>query len=197
MVADTPLAQAIAKIDSANSADPNLEFCPVQQAEVPKELLYSLRMSQCLADFCPQASEHLQIAARAQHIERWKSPRTDYPDGKKGYKQWRSQLSLMHANRTAELMAACGYNNDDCERVKFLVQKRQLRRDPETQTLEDVICLVFLKYYFQPFAEKHPKDKVIDILRKTWNKMSEKGQAAALLLPLDEKYGHLVAEAVG
>lgn len=176
--------------------DPNQETCAQSGQTIAKELLYSQRMTQELAEFAPNAGEHLQIAARAQHIERWKSPRSDYPEGRTGYKKWRAELGLYHANRAAELMADAGYEQQDCERVKFLVQKRQMRQDAETQTLEDVICLVFLRHYLTDFANKHAEDKLIDIIQKTWKKMSDNGHAAALKLPFSEDLSHLVSKAL-
>ncbi|SMF58069.1 protein of unknown function [Alteromonadaceae bacterium Bs31] len=194
---ETPLLhQIFEKIDAANAADPNLEHCPITDTKQPKELLYGRRMSVCLASFSPNASDYLQIAARAQHIERWKSPRSDFPEGRSAYKKWRSQLGLMHAARAAELMSEVGYSEQACERVKFLIQKRQLRRDEETQTLEDVICLVFLEHHMEAFTAKHSREKVIDILQKTWQKMSPNGHKAALKLPLSDCLAALVSEAL-
>jgi len=178
MTNTTPLAKALTAFDAANALDPNLET--VMGDSYPKELLYGQRMSKELARFKPNASEHLQLAARAQHIERWKSPRNDFPEGRAGYKKWRSQLSLYHAQRAGEIMSSVGYGSDDIEKVQYLIQKRQLKRNPETQALEDVVCLVFLKYYFESFAAKHKEDKIIDIVQKTWLKMSEECRKVAL-----------------
>jgi hypothetical protein len=188
------LNNTLSAIDLANSRDPNTEW--VNGQEQPKELIYGQRMSDRLHQFEPEASDHLRIAARAQHIERWVRPRADYPEGRTGYKKWRAELGLYHAQRAGEIMAEQGYEQDDVDRVKFLIQKRQLRRDPETQTLEDVICLVFLEHYLADFATKHPEDKLIDIIQKTWNKMSPKGHEAALKLPLTEDLRALVAKAL-
>lgn len=179
------LEATLKAIDEANTQDPNLEH--VNNQQIPKELIYGERMSRVLIEYAPNASEHLQIAARAQHIERWRSPRSDFPEGRSGYKKWRSQLALFHAQRAGEIMAEQGYGEEDIERVKFLVQKRQLKRDNETQILEDVICLVFLQYYFEPFAAKHSEEKIIDIVQKTWRKMSDKGHQAALKIPYSEE----------
>lgn len=188
------LSQTLHAIDQANSCDPNLEM--VGGRELPKELIYGQRMSERLRQFCPAASEHLQIAARAQHIERWVRPRDSYPEGRAGYKKWRAELGLYHAQRAGEIMAEQGYSAADIERVKFLVQKRQLRRDAETQTLEDVICLVFLEHYLADFATKHPEEKLIDIIQKTWKKMSPAGHEAALALPLNAELLALVTKAL-
>lgn len=184
MLTPSRLHRTLAAIDAANQQDPHLET--VNGSEQPKEWVYGQRMSAMLAEFAPEASEALQIAARAQHIERWRSPRTDYPEGRTGYKQWRSQLSLYHAKRAGEIMLQEGYASEEIEAVQFLIQKRQLKRNPETQTLEDVVCLVFLKYYLADFITKHEEEKLIDIIQKTWNKMSDKGQKAALKLPFSE-----------
>lgn len=179
------LQRVLTAIDKANAQDPNLTL--VNDSEIPNELLYGQRMSSCLEEYYPEASECLQIAARAQHIERWTSPRSDYPEGRSGYKKWRSQLALFHGQRAGELMKAEDYSDEEIERVKFLILKRQLKRDDETQALEDVACLVFLKYYFEPFVVKHTEEKIIDIVQKTWAKMSDFGQKSALKLPFPEK----------
>lgn len=181
-------------IDNANRQDPNRETDG--GVDYPKELLYSERMSACLTEFAPEASEHLRIAARGQHIERWTSPRSNYPAGRTGYKQWRAELGLFHARRVGELMREAGYADDDIKRTQYLVQKRGLGRDPETQCLEDVICLVFIRHYLDDFVRKQDEEKMIDIIRKTWAKMSEQGQAAALKIPLSGTVKSLVERAL-
>lgn len=190
----SPLTQTLALIDRANRLDPNQETDG--GVEYPKELLYSERMSAQLAEFAPDASEHLRIAVRGQHIERWTSPRSDYPEGRTGYKKWRAELGLFHAKRVGELMQEAGYGEEDIKRTQYLVQKRGLGRDPETQCLEDVICLVFIRHYLQEFASKHDEEKLIDIIRKTWAKMSEKGQASALGIPLNPAMSSLIGRAL-
>lgn len=193
---NTRYEKAIQLIDNANSQDPNQELSEGQAH--PKELLYSERMTEHMNLFEPEASEVLKIAARGQHIERWTSTRSDYPEGRAGYKKWRSQLNLYHANRVAELMAEAGYNTEECERGKYLVQKRGLKRDPESQCLEDVICLVFIEHYMEAFANKsgYSEEKLIDIVQKTWAKMSDKGHEAALKLPLNEPLIAIIKKAL-
>ncbi len=189
------LPAVLQQIDAANSLDPNTEV-DEKGDSVAKELLYSRRMSDCLARFKPQASQHLQIAARAQHIERWQSKRSDYPGGRVGYLKWRKELGLFHANRTAELMAGVGYQEEDIERTKFLVKKTAIKRDEESQALEDVICLVFLDYYLDDFAQKHDEQKLIDIIQKTWAKMSQDGHEAALKLHYSADMTELIQKAL-
>jgi len=188
------LTATLDAIDAVNETDPNQEFDGGQA--VAKELLYSRRMSDQLMHFYPNAPEILQIAARAQHIGRWRIPRSDYPMDKTGYKQWRTELGKFHADTTARIMADCGYSSEDQEKIKALLTKQRLKSDPLVQALEDVICLVFIKHYLDDFAGKHEHAKLIDIIQKTWRKMSKLGQAAALQLPLSEESQALIAEAL-
>jgi hypothetical protein len=161
-------------IDGANARDPNKE------AGEPAELVYGRRMSKALAVFAPGASEALEIAVRGQHIERWLTPRGAYPDGRSGYIAWRNAAKRSHAERVAEIMGACGYDEWSSGRASALVRKEQLRSDVEAQTLEDVACLVFLRHYAASFALKHPEAKVLDILVRTQRKMSARARGAAL-----------------
>lgn len=188
--------RCVALFDAANAQDPNHEQW--EGKSLAKELLYAQRMSQSLAAFEPAASFALQLASRAQHIERWTSPRSNYPQGRTGYKQWRSELLLYHARRAGELMAEAGADAEDIARVQYLIQKRSMARDPETQCLEDVICLVFIEFYLAEFAVKSGYDeaKLIDIIQKTWVKMSPRGQAAALKLPLDSGVAAVIGRAL-
>ena len=190
----TKFEQALKLIDERNATDPNLET--VDGKEYPKELLYSQRMSQKLLEFIPDASKELQIAARAQHICRWQIPRKDYPMDKVGYLKWREELKKMHAKITAEILETSGYDKEFIDRVAFLIRKKMLKKDADTQALEDVICLVFLQFYFEEFAAKHNDEKVIDILQKTWRKMSDEGHQAALKLPLSENSLSLIKQAL-
>lgn len=190
----TKFELAIQYIDKKNTEDPNKDF--FEDKEYPKELLYSQRMSEKLLAFKPAASEALQIAARAQHICRWKIQRSEYPMDKVGYLKWRETLKKMHAEITADILKSVGYEDDFMERVSFLINKKLIKKDQESQTIEDVICLVFLEYYFEEFASKHDDEKVIDILQKTWKKMSDEGHTAALKINFSEKSLLLVKQAI-
>lgn len=188
------LDKVLAAIDQLNSTDPNTEV--VDGVEWPKERLYSERMTARLAQFKPDAGDELQIAARAQHVQRWKSLRSDYPDGKAGYYRWRTELGKMHADTAAALMVEAGYSEPSVGRARKLLMKQGIKQDAEVQVLEDVICLVFIEHYFLPFAAKHAEPKVIDIVQKTWKKMSQEGQSAALKLPLSPEAVALVEKAL-
>ncbi|PWG06006.1 DUF4202 domain-containing protein [Polaribacter aquimarinus] len=190
----TRFETAIALIDKKNAEDPNTYA--VAGFEYPKELLYSQRMTRKLLQFNPNASKALQIAARAQHICRWQIARNEFPMDRVGYLKWRETLKKMHANTTGEILGQVGFDDEFVDRVKKIILKKLIKKNEESQALEDVICLVFLDYYFDEFAAKHSDEKIIDILQKTWVKMSEKGHEAALQLPFSEKSLDLVKQAI-
>ena len=174
-------AKAVALIDAANSEDPNQEIADGKSW--PKELLYAHRMSEMLARYAPDADDAQQLAIRAQHIQRWKSARSDYPEGRQGYLQWRTGLYKFHAETAGALLSEAGYDEAFVERVKQAVGKRALKVNQDTQLLEDVTDLVFIEHYMLAFAEKHPEydeAKWLDIIRKTWKKMSENAREFAL-----------------
>ncbi len=186
---------AIQRIDAANAKDPNTEMAA--ETLIAKELLYSNRMLARLMDFAPDASEAVQIAAKAQHICRWKIARNSYPMDRVGYLKWRESLKKFHASKTTLILEEVGYDTPFIDRVCFLIEKKLLKKDPETQLLEDVICLVFLEYYLEDFAQKHDTEKLKNIIVKTWNKMSEKGQQTALTLSFSPSNLQLIKEALG
>jgi len=183
MSEDSPrLVVVVAAIDAANARDPHA--VDVDGKSEPAELVYGRRMSATLAGVSPHACEHLRIAVRGQHIERWTSPRKAYADGRVGYLRWRKDLQDFHARRLGEIMAAAGYGQDDIGRVGALIRKERLKSNAEAQTLEDVACLVFLAHYLDDFMAKTDPDKLAGILAKTWNKMSPAARDAALKLAL-------------
>lgn len=188
------LRRAFERFDAINAGDPRTEV--VDGEEGPKELIYARRMSETLSRFEPDASEALRLATRAQHIARWEIPRSDFPEGRAGYKKWRVQLMFHHADVAEEVLRDLDYPEETVERVKTLLRKQGLKRDPEVQTLEDVACLVFLEHYFDDFATEHEDEKLVDILQKTWRKMSERGHEAALEVDLSDRARELVERAL-
>ncbi|ANW97129.1 hypothetical protein AXE80_12910 [Wenyingzhuangia fucanilytica] len=186
--------QAISLIDQANKQDPNKE--EYQGITYAKEYIYGVRMSERLDIFMPDAPESLKLAARCQHICRWEIPRDTYPMDRVGYLTWRNDLKKLHAQKASEILSSVGYDQEVIDEVQFMLLKKQLKKNELTQALEDVICLVFLEFYFDEFAEKHSEEKIIDIVQKTWAKMSEKGHDAALQLPFSESGLALVQKAL-
>lgn len=185
------LASVLEAIDRVNACDPNTE--ETADGAKPAELVYGQRMSQVLRDFAPQASDTLTIAVRGQHIERWTRPRSNYPEGRQGYLAWRHDAARFHAGRVSALMREAGYDENTCERTANLILKKNLKRDDDAQTLEDVACLVFFRWYAGAFSQKHDIDTVLPIVSKTARKMSAKGRAAALAMALPPAVAEAIA----
>ena len=183
---DTRFTRCIAAFDALNAQDPNV--IPINGADLPKELVYAHRMTDMLHRYAPEASESLQLAARCQHIQRWKSPRSDFPMTKPGYMQWRHQLKQFHAQVASQVLAEHGYEAELIDAVCVLLKKEQLTTNADMQTLEDVIVLVFLENDLGDFVQNHrdyTEEKFIAILRKSYFKMTEKGRAGRAELDYD------------
>ncbi len=180
-MSQTAFDKAIELIDNANRQDPNQETADGKSW--PKEYLYALRMSDMLGRYAPDADTAMQLAVRAQHIKRWESPRAAYPAGRKGYLRWRADLYKFHADTAADLLAQAGCDETTVDRVRQAVAKRGIKTNPDTQLLEDVASLVFVEHYLEDFAARHPdydEAKWLDIIRKTWKKMSPRAHEFAL-----------------
>lgn len=190
---------AIAAFDRANAEDPNREV--FNGKEYPKELLYAQRMTEMQERFAPEASEAVKLAVRAQHIQRWKIPRSDYTMDKPGYMLWRTTLYKFHAETAGKLMQEEGYDEEMISRVRTIVGKKELKTNPETQMMEDIVDLVFIEHYMLGFAGQHPEydeAKWMLIIKKTWNKMSSRAHEFALAgkIRLPEALVPLILKAV-
>ena len=175
------LENALALYDVANSKDPNLQI--EDGVEVSKELLYSKRMLDMLSRFIPDAGDVAKLSVAAQHIERWKSPRSDYPMNRKGYHLWRTNLYKFHAETAASYLVDAGYDEETIERVKLAINKKNLKTNPDTQVVEDIAALTFIEHYMTAMYEKfteYDEDKWIDIIIRTWKKMSPAAHDFAL-----------------
>ncbi len=199
----TPLKKVLSAIDNINQTDSNTTL--VNGVEQPKELLYGQRMSQCLAKYWIESSELLQIAVRAQHIKRWHLKRNEFEQGKAGYYQWRIALGKFHGELTASIMLECGYTTEQAEQTATIIRKDLIRQgkakeNDDSQTLEDVACLVFLEHYFDDFAAQYiaadNEEKIIRIVKLTWKKMSDRGHEIALSLTLPKHLADLVNKAL-
>jgi Domain of unknown function (DUF4202) len=186
--------KAITTFDAYNLNDPHQE--QLNGSLVSKEVLYAERMSKRLDDFYPAAPTHLKLAAHCQHIGRWEIPRESYPMDRKGYLQWRNVLKTHHANLAEQILRSCRYDDDTIGKVKALLLKKGLQSNPDTQVLEDVICLVFIEHYLDDFAEKHEPQKVVDVLRKTLKKMSPRAIEAAGCITVSERIKILLHQAL-
>jgi len=186
-------AQARELIDAAHSAD------PMRAVDGrPAELVYADRVEAWVAKLRPDASAHLLLAARCQHLERFLTPRSTYPEGKAGYLQWRKFLYQKQAARARELTLQAGVPAPEADAIARWVSKTDLKKDPGSQALEDAAVLVFLENEIGAFAAQHadyPQEKFVDILRKTWRKLSPAAQNHAAALDLPPAIAALVAEA--
>jgi hypothetical protein len=185
---------AMRLFDAANGEDPHHEV--VDGVPHAKELLYAQRLTVWLERFAPEASEALRLAARCQHIRRWVIPREQYPLDRRGYLLWRTTLATFHADTAATILREVGYEEAMIQRVRSLLRKEGLKRDPEVQCLEDVICLVFLENYCAEFAGQHEAAKALGILRKTWSKMSPRGREVARTAGLRAEVQQLIDAAL-
>ena len=178
--------------DASNAEDPNREA----DGE-PKELAYARRMSEWLDRLEPSAPDEVRLAVRAQHIRRWEIPRDSYPAGRSAYLAWRRNLGRFHAETAGRIMRNCGFDDDAVLRVQAIIRKERFKTDRLAQLLEDVACLVFLDHYFAPFAADQAEDSMVNILRKTWKKMSEAGREAALQIQYSPECQALLGKALG
>ena len=184
-------------IDAANSEDPRRVL--VKGIEKPFEVVYSQRMTERLALMYPAASELLQIAARGQHIRRWRIARALYPDGRAGYEQWRRACREHHVLELGAILTRHGFEAAKAAHVAKLIRKEQLKKDAESQALENVVDVVFVEHYLADFLAKHgdyDDAKVVDIVAKILRKMSKEGHAAGLALPLQPEIRTLIDRAM-
>jgi hypothetical protein len=191
--------KALALIDAANSEDPNQ--VTADGKDWPKELLYSERMTDMLGRYKADADDAMKLAIRAQHIQRWKSPRNAYPMDRIGYLKWRKDLYKIQADNAADLLLEAGYDDDTTSRLRNAVAKKNIKGNADTQLLEDVTDLVFIEHYLLDFVAKHPDysdEKWIEIIQKTWHKMSANAHEFALsgAVRLPESLVPLIRKAV-
>lgn len=183
---------AIEQFDAANAEDPNHE-----SDGSPKELVYGRRMSAWLDRLDPTAPDEVRLAVRAQHIRRWEIPRSSYPTGRRSYLKWRRDLGRFHADLAGSIMRNCGFEEETVNRVQGIIRKERFKIDPWAQLLEDVACLVFLDHYLEAFSETQDEASMVNILRRTWRKMSENGHKAALTINYSARSSALLRQALG
>jgi hypothetical protein len=181
---------AIARFDAENSRDPNSENGQ------PRELLYAKRLTDWVLKLNPNASEILRLAARCQHICRWESPRENYPMTRPGYLKWRANLKKFHAQKSGEILREVGYDDATILRVQDLNLKKNFPADAEVRVLEDALCLVFLEFQLSALAAKSDDEKMINALRKSWEKMTEAARAEALKLNYGDREKSLIGRAL-
>ena len=182
------------RFDEENSHDPNSET--VDGSPHPRELIYAQWLTDWVLKLCPNASEELRLAARCQHLCRWKIPRDTYPMTRPGYLKWRTDLKRFHADRAGEILREVGYPDSVITRVQDLNLKKNFPTAPESCVLEDALCLVFLEHQLADLAAKTADDKVITALQKSWKKMTPAAHAEALKLSYTPREKELIEQAL-
>lgn len=198
MDSDERLQLAIERFNQLNARDPQQIVVSESGSPVlrPRELVQAERLEAWILRLAPDASVPLRLAARCQHLERWKYPRSDYPEGRIGYLKWRKELARLHAERATEILRDVGFEEDVIEAVRLINLKQGIKSNSETQLMEDALCLAFLEHEFAEFATKYDDAKVIDIVQKTWRKMSDRAHEEALKLELPPAALQLVQRAL-
>lgn len=191
---DRRFQEALAAFDRANAEDPHRVM--VEGRPRPRELVAAEQLYAWVLRLEPAAPESVLLAARCQHLKRFAIARSTFPEGRTGYLQWRTRLARFHADEAEAILRQVGYDDGTIASVRRLNLKQGLRTDPHTQLIEDALCLSFLEHEFAEFAAKHDPDKVVDIVRKTWRKMSDRAHQIALTLPLPEPALALVQRAL-
>lgn len=186
--------KAIELFDKINSQDPNL--VEIQGTNKPKELVYAIWLSEWVNKLNPNASIELRLAARCQHIKRWEIPRSKYPEGLKGYTKWKKELAEFHSEEASKILEGLGIDSSTIEKVKSINLKKNLKNNPDVQTIEDALCLVTLEYQMDDFSSKHDDEKMIGIIKKTWEKMSEHAKREALKLKYSDRVLSLIQKAI-
>jgi hypothetical protein len=187
-------SEAFRRFDEENRNDPNLVM--VEGVAQPQELLYAERLTEWVLRLAPEASEQLLLAARSQHIRRWTVPRASYEMTRAGYLKWRADLKQFHATQSAEILTEVGYDEETSQQVRDLNLKKLLGRDADSQILEDALCLVTLQYQLADLVAKTEPGKMIEILRKTWKKMSQAAREHALALAYSDAEKRLIEQAL-
>jgi hypothetical protein len=188
------LEKAFILFDTYNRQSP--EQISYQGESYPSEYFYALKLYEWINKLQPHAPEALLLASRSQHIGRWEIARNAYPEGRAGYLKWRSDLARFHAQKSAELMLEAGYGEEMTERVKQIILKQRIKADDDVQTIENALCLVFLEFQFDDLIQKLSTEKMIEVLRKTWGKMSDAGREAALAMEYSKEGSGLLKKAL-
>ena len=188
------LLQAFELFDEYNKRSP--EQVVWKDQAYPSEYFYAVELYNWVKKIQPDANEYLLLASRSQHIGRWEIPRSDYPEGRTGYLKWRSDLGKFHASKAGEILEQVGYTPEEIQRVQQIIQKLRLKLDDDVQVIENALCLVFLEFQYDDLILKLSEEKMINVLRKTWKKMSKAGHDAALQLQYSPQGSSLISKAL-
>lgn len=192
---EAAVARALAAIDALHAEDPRQRRTAAGLR--PAEAVWCETVLRHVLALSPQAGPALRIAAAAQHLQRWRHPREDYPSGRAGYLRWRRAAQHAHGEQAQTLCIAAGCPPAVAAAVAALLRKQDPAREPDAAVLEDAACLAFLELDLEDFAARHPEPDVLRILQRTWAKMSPSGRLRAQRSALPEPAVALLDRALG
>lgn len=89
----------------------------------------------------PGGKELVIIASRCQHLERFATPRSDYPEGKAGYLQWRRSLYTIQADHAVNLLQEADFPQQECALVHKWVSKTDLKPGKQSGDWGTQVCI--------------------------------------------------------
>jgi len=184
----------IGAIDEYNLADPISEV--FEDETLKSEVVYSIRVTRWIQRLVESPSKELLVAARGAHIGRWEVPRKRYPEGLKGYYEWKTFLLKHHAEKVREILVLYKIDPITITTITNIIMRKNLKENSDAQALEDAVCLVFLEMQLLPLMTKTTEDKVINAIQKTWKKMSLRGQEMALSIDLPNEAKQVIKKAL-
>lgn len=189
---DAAIDNAIRQFAAIGDSDPRRVTW--DSVELPRQLGESACLWQYIQQLTPSPSAALRLSAHCQHLRRFAYPRQAFPIGRDGYLAWRTDAARQSADESAAIMRQCGIDEALVEQVVAILTKQDRRHRADVQTMEDALCLSFLRLDALDFAAKHEQSEVLKILRRTWLKMSPAGHGRALAESFPEPLGHILAE---
>ncbi|MGO1244454.1 MAG: DUF4202 domain-containing protein [Sphingobacterium sp.] len=174
---------ALNKFDDYNENDPNIFVW--HHASYPQELFLADKLYDWVNKLAPTRSTALTLASKSQHIGRWEIPRSSFAMDKNGYLNWRKELALHHASTTRDILVNLDFSDELISQVEQIILKKKIKGNPDVQTMENALCLVFLEFQYEKFYPKH-EEKIVNILKKSLLKMDKVGHKFALQLPYSE-----------
>jgi hypothetical protein len=137
------------------------------------------------------------LATCSAHLCLWTISLDSFPLDRSGYLRWRQELKKFHAAKVGQILGEVGYEESVIARVQGLVSKSAFPADPDSRTLEDALCLVFLQWQFADLAGKSSDEKMINAVQKTWEKMTPLAQGFALKLDYAQHERQILERALG
>lgn len=194
MISDYQYHKAIIAIEQIHSKDITQE--QHNGSLIPAEFLYGKRMLKTLELVSPESSYAMKLAVQCQHLQRWGVPRSSYTYDRRGYHEWRREVMKYQLEQTINLLSSISIDEIDIKWIAQVINAQENKADSNGLIIMDTACLVFLKWYMEPFAKKHESEKVLDILKKTFRKMSTDAQNLISKLDLPESSLQVLNQAI-